>query len=293
MPSNAKIRSILVPTDFSNEAQVAFYHALRLAIALRAQLEVLHVEPENDQSDWRWGPHLVETLIRWGYLKTGATVADLAVLGIHVRKQLIVGTDVVTATLLEVARTHCDLVVIATHGRTGLSAWLQPSVAMPLALRGTVPVLVVPAGDHGFVDSDTGGIQLSRVFVPIDHRPHPAPAFDATKILLSALPEEPHIVATMHVGHKAPDSASFAADARWTVLNWTADGPVLDTLLEAAQTWDADLVVCVTEGKQTVGDMFRGSTVERLIHSLHAPILVVPDQWGTDQLGVTSGVSAA
>lgn len=285
MHNRAAIRSILVPTDFSNEAQVAFHHALRLAVALGAQLEVLHVEPENDQSDWRWGPHVVATLIRWGLLPKGATEDDLPQLGLYVRKQLVVGTDVVSATLLEVARTHADLVVIATHGRTGLNAWLQPSVAMPLATQGSVPVLVVPAGGRGFVDADSGEINLTRVLIPCDHLPHPAPAFDATSVILSALPGAQRTVATMHVGTTPPEAGWFPPNAAWNVLNWTAEGPVVETLAETARTWSADLLVCVTEGRHGVGDMLRGSTAERLIAQVAAPILVVPDQWGTDQIG--------
>ena len=285
MHSRAAIRSILVPTDFSNEAQVAFHHALRLSIALGAQLEVLHVEPENDHSDWRWGPHVVATLVRWGYLPDGATQDDLPALGISVRKQLVVGTDVVTATLLEVARTHADLVVIATHGRTGLMSWLQPSVAMPVAVRAAIPVLVVPTADRGFVDAKSGAISLSRVLIPVDHRPHPAPAFDAVGLFMRALPPESRIVATMHVGTQAPETGWFPAESSWQLLNWTASGPVVETLVETAHTWDADMVVCVSEGRRSVADMVRGSTVERLIHAMPMPVMVVPHEWGTDQVG--------
>lgn len=285
MSTQAAIRSILVPTDFSEDAQVAFFHALRLSIALKAQLEILHVEPENDQSDWRWGPHLVSRLIKWGYLKEGATEADLPVLGIHVRKQLVVGTDVVTATLREVASTHADLVVIATHGRTGVQAWLQPSVAAPLALKGAVPVLVIPPGMKGFVDGDTGGITLDRVLLPVDHRPHPAPAFDAAAILLRAAGGNSPRIATMHVGETPPETGWLPEGVPGDIIHWRADGSVIDTLVSTAKTWSASLVICVTEGRRGIADVLRGSTVERLLQELPAPLLIVPNEWGTDQVG--------
>lgn len=64
---------------------------LRLAIALKAELEVLHVEPDNDQQDWKFGPHVIRLLTQWGYLGANATDDDVAALGIHVRKTMGVG----------------------------------------------------------------------------------------------------------------------------------------------------------------------------------------------------------
>jgi nucleotide-binding universal stress UspA family protein len=77
----------------------------KLAVALRAELDIFHVEPHNDQSDWHWAPSVLGTLKRWGTLPAGATDAEAA------------------------ADTHTDLVVMATHGRAGRCARALARVA--------------------------------------------------------------------------------------------------------------------------------------------------------------------
>lgn len=287
MTTQPSFRTILVPTDFSDDAMVAFAHALRLAVAMGAELDVLHVEEGNTKSDWHWGPHVRDTLVRWGYLQPGTAPEEVGKLGIRIRKSVAGGVDTAQAIVDEVSRSHADLVVMATHGRTGIRAWLQPSVTAPLAARSSVPVLVIPHGHRGFVAADTGGPSLTRVLIPVDARPHPAPAFDAAALLALALPSPEFTIATLHVGPGSVETDWIEPLPHWTLLHWTAQDGVVDSIVEAARTWDADLVVCVTEGRRGLLDSLRGSTVERLLKDLPGPTLIVPHEWGTDQVGTT------
>lgn len=288
MATLAAIRSILIPTDFSDEARIAFAHALRLAVALKAELDILHAEPENDQPDWEWGPHVRDTLIRWGYLPEGAPVEALEGLGIRVRKSLIVGKSPDQAIIEEVVNSHADLVVLATHGRSGVRRWLEPSVTTPVALKGAVPVLFIPHNHKGFVDPTTGGPTLNRVLIPVDNKPHPAPAFDAANIVARALPGEHLYLATLHVGGGQVETEWIKPLPHWSTLHWNATGSVVENILETARTWSADLIVCVSEGRHGLLDALRGSTVERLLSQVHTPLLIVPNEWGTDQVGTSN-----
>lgn len=274
------IRSILVPTDFSEPANVAFAHALRLALALKADLEVFHVEPNNDTVDWRWTPAVLETLMRWGFLPHDATEADLASLGIHARRTLGSGERADEAILHEMSVHHADLVVMATHGRSGIARWLQPSVSKPVALHAPVPVLLIPADSHGFVDMETGYGAISRILLPVDVAPKPGPAFDAANLLARALPGESVELATFHVGGGHPDLEVLQPEAGWRLHHWRAEGGVVESIVNTAYTWTADLVVVVTEGRQNFLDTLLGSTVERLLAASGKPLLIVPAGWG-------------
>ncbi len=287
MSTQPAFRTILVPTDFSDDSMVAFAHALRLAVSVGAELDILHVEEGNTKSDWTWGPHVRDTLVAWGYLQPGAQPEEVGRLGIRIRKSVAAGVDAGQAIVDEVSRSHADLVVMATHGRTGINAWLQPSVTAPLASRASIPVLVIPHGHRGFVETASGGPSLNRVLIPVDARPHPAPAFDATALLALALPAMDFTIATIHVGPGEVETDWIEPLPHWTILHWTAQDGVVDSIVEAARTWDADLVVCVSEGRRGLLDAIRGSTVERLLRSLPGPLLVVPHEWGTDQIGTT------
>jgi nucleotide-binding universal stress UspA family protein len=143
-----EIRTILAPTDFSKHAETAVRYACGLAEKLGARLHLLHalsevvpvgpdpmiapvLPPDFYQESERtcreglenllqpsWGrPASVETAVRWG--------------------------DPVDV-LAEYAATHqVDLVVIATHGRTGLSHVLLGSVAERIIREAPCPVLTI------------------------------------------------------------------------------------------------------------------------------------------------------
>lgn len=283
-----RIRSILVPTDFSEEAQVAFAHALKLALAFKADLDIFHVEPQNDQSDWRWAPRVLETLIRWGVLPAHATSADLDKLGIRARRTMAVGQAPDQAILNELAESHADLVVMASHGRSGLDRWVQPSVTSPLAQRGSVPVLLLPPQVRGFADLQTGQGGLERILLPIDHRPHPAPGFDAARLFAQTLPGPNVELMTLHVGETHPETDLLRIEPEWQLAQLTVQGPVIDGITETVFRWSPDLIVTVTEGRRNFLDSLRGSTVERLFARVRTPMLVVPAEWGARDAGTNS-----
>lgn len=274
-----RIRSILVPTDFSDASVVAFAHALRLALAFKAQLDVFHVEPKNDTTDWHWAPSVLETLIRWGELPAGATIADLERLGVHARRSIVSGLSAEQAIFQEIASSHADLVVLSTHGRSGLEGWLQPSVALPVAVEGAIPVLVLPPECPGFVRTNTGIGGIGRVMIAIDHRPHPAPGFDAAKLLLQLLPNPDIEIANLHVGEVLPETDLLSVPGDWKVHHWLDQGSAPDRIAARAAEWKADLVVAITEGRRNWVDNLRGSTVERLIRKVRTPLLIVPSDW--------------
>lgn len=274
------IRNILVPTDFSDDAELAFAHALRLALALEAQLDILHVEPGNVESDWHWAPRVLDTLKRWGHREAEVSATGVAAYGIRVRRTMASGVAADAAILEEIAASHADLVVLATHGRAGLERWLQPSVSEAVLRRRPVPVLLIPAGSKGFVDLASGEASLHRVLVPIDETPNPAPAFDGAIAFLRGLAGGEAQLATLHVGTGNPHVDLLEAPPGWDVFHWNASGPVVDGILGVASTWHPDLIVAVTEGRRGFLDALRGSTVERLVAAAATPVLVVPADWG-------------
>src|SRR5436853_254987 len=121
------IHTILHPTDFSDRSAYAFKVACALGRDYGARLVLLHVVPlpsavygevvvmppvDDDPQQLEEQFHRLQT-------------ADPT---IHVEHRLIEGDPV--TEILEVAREmHADLIVMGTHGRTGLSRLLMGSVA--------------------------------------------------------------------------------------------------------------------------------------------------------------------
>ena len=142
------IRSILAPTDFSAHSEEAVRYACGLADRLGAELHLVHIlseflpagpdpllmpvmPPEYYQEnedraqetlggllDPAWGaPRSVVTAVRWG--------------------------SPVEAIVSYAVDNRIDLVVIATHGRTGLSHVLLGSVAERIVREAPCPVLTI------------------------------------------------------------------------------------------------------------------------------------------------------
>jgi nucleotide-binding universal stress UspA family protein len=130
------IRHILVPIDWAELSLRAFQFAAALAREYDAELLVLHVVPLPAVM---YGPppesymdQLLEKLRR-------TTPNDPKT---HVRRQLAEGDP--ARAILRVAReTHCDLIVMGTHGRTGLDRFFLGSVAEEVVRKAPCLVLTV------------------------------------------------------------------------------------------------------------------------------------------------------
>ena len=66
------IHRIFHPTDFSQDSQVAFAHALKLALVFRAELTIMHVDPAVSPEGFEDFPRIRPTLAQWGLLPNPA-----------------------------------------------------------------------------------------------------------------------------------------------------------------------------------------------------------------------------
>ena len=149
------IRNILAPTDFSHHAGRAVRYAAELAEKFGATLHLLHVMPEVIAPIGP-DPSLVTALPAEYYRQAEAD--SLAALGKIVDPSWATPAGVETAVdwgdavdgVTSYARDHAiDLVVIATHGRTGLSHILLGSVAERIVRESPCPVLTIRDRDKG------------------------------------------------------------------------------------------------------------------------------------------------
>jgi nucleotide-binding universal stress UspA family protein len=150
MPNTVLVRDVLFATDFSPSSEVAGSVAAGYAWALGARLHVLHVvQPPRIAKDV---PGLADLAARLG--KSSPAVTAVAS-----------GTPAVEIVRYA-ARQGIDLIVVGTHGRTGVSRALLGSVAEKVSRTASCPVLTVPprarraaaARDHAEVigTEDTG-----------------------------------------------------------------------------------------------------------------------------------------
>jgi nucleotide-binding universal stress UspA family protein len=122
------VQQILIATDFSDEAEAALRVAVAYARHFGARLHLFHVYST-------------------GELEVTRLLADAASLA-HPDVSVIVsstGGDAAEEILRYAGRHAIDLIVMSTHGRSGVSRFLLGSVADRVLRHAACPVLVVPA----------------------------------------------------------------------------------------------------------------------------------------------------
>jgi nucleotide-binding universal stress UspA family protein len=134
---------ILVPLDGSELAQVALPHAVHLAALFQAELILLRVAyaPAYPGSDPVTAQHAVvaESDI---YLKAVAT--SLSAQGFTLHTSVRYG-NAAEEIIAFASQESVALIVMATHGRSGVGRWLLGSTAERVLRGTTVPILLVRA----------------------------------------------------------------------------------------------------------------------------------------------------
>jgi len=144
------IERILVPIDFSDYAEDALRQATELARLYDAQLDLLHVIEENlhpafyvggVQSIYDVQPDIEEKVRE----RLQETWQDVEV-GTEIAAEMHVSDGQAAREIMRFAKNRqIDLVVMSTHGRTGLEHFLMGSVAEKVVRHAAVPVVTVKA----------------------------------------------------------------------------------------------------------------------------------------------------
>jgi nucleotide-binding universal stress UspA family protein len=135
------IRTILHPTDFSERSELAFRLACSLARVHGAHLIVLHVA-ELPMAVAGEGLVMLPPALDLEPLREQLRQIRPEDPKIPVEHRLVQGAA--ATEILEMAgETKCDLVVMGTHGRTGLGRLLMGSVAEQVVRKASCPVLTV------------------------------------------------------------------------------------------------------------------------------------------------------
>jgi nucleotide-binding universal stress UspA family protein len=141
------MRRILHPSDFSPASRAAFAKAIELAKQNRAQVTIAHVlAPIVPIADGYIAPQTytqMEAASRtYGKRHLDALVAKAKRAGVRARGLLLDG--VTSDRIVRAAKARrADVIVMGTHGRTGLARFFLGSVASRVVGQASCPVLTV------------------------------------------------------------------------------------------------------------------------------------------------------
>lgn len=293
---------LLVPLDGSRLAEAALPAAAALAEKLGASVLLLHIIEANPPREVHGERHLTTAEEACAYLdevKSRAFPAGVPV-ACHVHTT---GSAGVAESIVEhTAELAAGLVVMCTHGRSGLRAMVSGTVAQKVVAGGTVPVLLIrPARDGSAPPFD-----CRHLLVPLDGAEDHEQAIPAAARLAVACAGELRLVlvvptlrtlsgeqaasatllpgATRAVLALAQENAAAylerhadaLRDQGLTVSAGVYWGDVAASIARAAHESHAELIVIGTHGKAGLDAFWARSTAPRLSSRLRIPLLLVP-----------------
>ena len=149
------IEKILIPTDFSEYARWAMNYAIALARNFKAKLYVVHVFEEVvfTAAPDTYSPSAPEfhALLQENVRnQLNQVIKELCEKGVDAEPVFKVGRAYIN--IVETARElSVDVIVLATHGRTGLSHLIFGSTAEKVVRLAPCPVLTVKHPEHEFI----------------------------------------------------------------------------------------------------------------------------------------------
>ncbi|USZ69955.1 universal stress protein (plasmid) [Halorussus salilacus] len=282
------LEDILVPVDGSDGADAAIRHAGDIAERFGGTVRVLFVADTNRDSVTMVGTEVVDALEHEGERIVEDAAAELSEAGIDCRTDVVQGKP--AQTIAEYADAHADLVVMPTHGRSGISRYLLGSVTEKVVRLSPVPVVTVR------MEEARTPFPYEDVLVATDGSDAAAAAAALAVDIAADLDATLHVLSVADSGSLGLDVRSELSDAQLREAAEDAVSDVADRATEAGvenvvervETGRAadeigsyvdaegvDLVAMGTTGQGATERILLGGVTEKLIRSSPVPVLTV------------------
>ncbi|MDS0473577.1 universal stress protein [Natrinema sp. 1APR25-10V2] len=277
---------ILVPTDGSDCAQAAVGYAADLATRYDARVHALSVA---DSRTLGTAPQ-ADQIRKEREEIAERTCNDLSTSGVSTEQA--VRTDIPHKAILRYATEQdIDLIVMGTHGRTGVERYLLGSVTEKVIRLSDVPVLTVKAEEDG-----EATYPYTDILVPTDGSEGAEAAIDPAIDIARTYDARLHalsVIDTMSMGVdvrsgaflEALEEATQSAVESIEELATQASVSAVETAIEHGNPYrgirtyveehDIDLVMMGTHGRSGIGRYLLGSVAEKTVRTSPVPVMTV------------------
>lgn len=274
----ARVLRALVPIDFSAHSLRALDQALEWELRAPCEIHLLHVVERDGNAHGAAGEleHDYVELERVAMTELHRIAPSITngnrigAIQRHVR------TGSPAASIVEAAgRLEVDVVMMGTHGRTGLKAMLMGSVARGVIRHAPCPVLCLTP------DARVNGGQVQRRIVcAIDFSECSRAAMETAADLARHLAYELilfHASAAREESARALEEWRVNAEARagFAVATAVATGAAAPEILAFAREQACGLVVVGTHGQTGLLGVLMGSVAEAIVRAAPCPVLTV------------------
>jgi nucleotide-binding universal stress UspA family protein len=297
------ITRILCPVDFSDCSRLALQYAVAMGKWYGAGVTAVHAfenRPVIDAVPLHRGQPVVLKDLDPAAVRTNLTeFVEHAVGDAPVDIELVEGRDVCDEMLRTAGRIGADVIVMGTHGRSGLQHLLLGSVAEKIVRNASRPVLLVPPA--AAQDGSPLDVPFTRIVCAVDFAGESRQAFrlalelaeeaDAHLTLVHAIevpPELQECVTGSEIDvpmvRAAADAAArqqlrdmVPADARTYCKIHTdvRQGQASRAILQAAREHSATLIVMGVHGGNVFDRLIFGSNTHAVLRGARRPVLAV------------------
>ncbi|MCC6219919.1 MAG: universal stress protein [Deltaproteobacteria bacterium] len=312
------MKNILVATDFSEESKEAFYFAKEQALLAGKDVGRIHMMfvlqdlPARDEFDiWssKFSKESIPSFVDEAQLQATQRIKELChenFNGFNVETAIVRTHDSVAAEIAAYASSHnCNLVVVTSHGRTGIKKILLGSVASELLPRVTCPALVVPVGALKRAKEKRDLNARKHIIVTTDFSEKSLSSFEVAKEQLNVASDVKPQLTLLHVLEdvtRATYHFSLGGDLKQIKIDMkekcleelnklrdkhfaglAVNTSVIDgiepTYVEIAaysRTHHVDMIIMSRHGRTGFSKMFVGSNTAKILPNAHCPVLIVP-----------------
>lgn len=294
-------KHILVPLDGSEMAESAIPPAAYLAELCGAAVTLVHIVEERAPAEVHGEHHLTETADAEAYLQRVARSFFKPGVKINCHVHTVSVSDVARGIVGHQSEFDHDLIIMCTHGRSGVNKLIVGSIAQRIISHGNVPVLVVgPTGHHD------EPFRLSPLLVPLDGGAEHEASLKVAKELAAAVKGTIHLLmviptfSTLSGKLAAPSRllpgttdrlldmaaeeavsyiesrVALVASAGVTVTTAVERGEPSHVITTSAERSGTRLIILVTHGKSGIDAIGEGSVASRVSSQARAPILLIP-----------------
>lgn len=284
--------TILVPTDGSDTANKAVEGGMALAERFDAALHAIYVVEYNTY------PIQVQSELSTDLANQAEATLDEITsqsdqTDVDITTQVIETTEPIHEEIIDYGTEHdVDIIVMGTHGRTGLNRLILGSVTERTLRASPIPVLTV----HEDIDIDPG---FETVLVPTDGSETATAAADHAIQIAAMTTASLHIVhvinlvaasgeygsgpileALREAGQEAVDNVverAKEADIQSVEASILSGAPS-QAIVDYATNRDVDLIVMGTHGRSGLDRFLIGSVTEKIVRLADIPVLSVSPQ---------------
>jgi len=292
--------SILVPLDGSELAEAALPYAEELSARLGSNIVLIYACEPSDEKHHRMHELYLQKMLEATRRGLKKHLPDDAKEGPQVTSALVTGNA--AEQIVDYAeKENSGLIVMATHGRSGIKRWVLGSTAAKVARATKKPLVLVRAGVAR--TRARTEVLLGKMLLPLDGSKQSELAVSHAEELAAQLKAEVvllHVVAPTYFAYSIPgetiempftpedmerfrdksehylETVAEAMRKRGVAASTeVAIGTAADEIIRLSDEMPVDLVVMSTHGRSGISRWAFGSVADKVIHAANAPVLLI------------------